>query len=53
MCDADIIICYVLSAIAFTGQSASTGILYEIGKDFKMVPCPFFQYNTFFLRNKD
>jgi hypothetical protein len=46
MCDANIIICYVPSAIAFTEQSASTGTVYEIGKDFKMVPCPFFQYGT-------
>jgi len=46
MYDADIIINYVPSAIAFRDQSASTGILYETGKDFKMVPCPFFQYNT-------
>jgi hypothetical protein len=46
MCDADIIISYVHSAIAFTDQSASTDILYETDKDFKMVPCPFFQSNT-------
>jgi len=44
--ETDIIISYVPFAIAFTDQSASTGILYEAGKDFKMVPCPFFQYNT-------
>jgi len=46
MYDADIIICYVPSAIAFTDLSASTGILYKTGNDFKMVPCSFFQYNT-------
>lgn len=44
--DDDTIICYVPSAAAFTDQSASTDILYETSKDFKMVPCPFFQYNT-------
>lgn len=38
MCDADII-CDIPSDIAYTG------ILYKTGKDFKMVSCPFLQYN--------
>jgi len=46
MCDADIIICCVPSAIALTDQSASTDTLYETGEDFKMSPCQFFQHNT-------
>jgi hypothetical protein len=45
MCDADII-CDIPSDIAYTDQSVSTGILYKTDKDFKMVPCPFLQYNT-------
>jgi hypothetical protein len=46
MYDTDFTICYVSSAIAFTDQSASTGILYETGEDFKMSPCQFFQHYT-------